>query len=155
MMNKKEMDKDKIEQFINCNNIAVVGVSRNEKKFGNYIFDQLKEKGKIVFPVNPYLKEYKIQKCFNSILELPDEVEAIIFVTKPNITNKLLASVFEKGIKNIWFQQGSSNSETLKMCDEKKLQYVHNACVLMYAEPVKSFHKVHEFIWKLLGKYAK
>jgi predicted CoA-binding protein len=149
-----QINKSKVDKILNSRNIAIAGISRNEKKFGNYIFNQLKEKGKIVFPVSPYLKEYKNQKCFSLISDLPDEVGSIIFVTKPEITNQLLKSVIEKGIKNIWFQQGSSDQQTLKMLDGTDINFVYNECVLMYAEPVSSFHKFHKIIWKLFGKYA-
>lgn len=148
------MKKENIKEFFNFDNIAVIGVSRNAKKFGNYIFNELKKNGKKVFPVNPFLKEFGEEKCYNSVEELPDNIQRIVFVTKPEITNQLLPKVLEKGIANIWFQQGSSDKLSIEFCITNNLKFIHAECLLMYLEPVKSFHKFHKFIWKLFGKYA-
>jgi len=140
--------------FSQCNSFGVIGVSRNSRKFGNYIFDELKKKGKKVYPINPHMKEYKGEKCYTSISELPKNIEAIVFVTKPEITNSLLLKVFEKNIENIWLQQGSANERTINICNDKTLNIVIDKCIMMYLEPVKSFHKFHRFIWKIIGKYV-
>lgn len=145
--------KSDLSEFKKSNYFAVVGVSRNQKKFGNYLFEELTKKGKKVYPINPYLNEYFGKKCFNKIDELPKEVECIIFITKPDVTNSLLTEVIQKGIKNIWLQQGSHNQESIDILKNKEVNFIYGQCLLMYLEPVNSFHKFHRFIWKIFGKY--
>ena len=42
-----------INEFLDSQPIALVGVSRNPKKFGYAVFKELKEKGMKIIPVNP------------------------------------------------------------------------------------------------------
>jgi predicted CoA-binding protein len=42
-----------VDDFLAQKTVAVVGVSRGGKKFGNAVLKDLKEKGYRVFPINP------------------------------------------------------------------------------------------------------
>jgi len=42
-----------IESFLSPKKLAIIGVSRNPKKFGRQVYDTLKEKGFTVYGVNP------------------------------------------------------------------------------------------------------
>lgn len=148
------MQNENIFEFLNFDKVALVGVSRNSRKFGNYILNELIKKGKKVFPVNPFLNKINGIKCYNSVDELPLELKHIIIVTKPQITNQLVPQIIKKGIQNIWFQQGSSDKLTQEMCKNKNINFVVNQCIIMYLEPVNSFHKIHRIISKILNKYA-
>jgi predicted CoA-binding protein len=61
----------------------------------------------------------------------------------------------EKGIKSVWFQQGSSSKEAVKFCVENDMSVVDGECILMFTEPVESIHKIHRWIWKIFGKLPK
>lgn len=141
------------KDFTSLKNIAVVGVSRNPRKFGNTIYKELKGKGYNVLPVNYNLDEYDGVKCFKQITDLPDEVEGIIMNVPSDKVKVVLEEAKSRGIKNIWLQQGSGNRELVDYCKAHKMNVVNNECILMYAEPVTSFHKFHRWIWKLIGKY--
>ena len=52
-----------IQDFLSLKTLAIIGVSRNPRKFGNAIYSELKTKNYIVYPVNPNLDKYE-----NSIL---------------------------------------------------------------------------------------
>ena len=58
---------NEIKQFLEAPSIAMVGVSRNPKKFGGAIFKELKSKGKVLHPVNPNADEIQSVKCFKSV----------------------------------------------------------------------------------------
>jgi len=53
MMSKKES----IASFLEPKRIAIAGVSANTKKFGYAIFNELRQKGFDVCPINPKLQE--------------------------------------------------------------------------------------------------
>lgn len=144
-----------IDDFISKKNLAIIGVSRNKKKFGNYICKELKKKGYSMFPIHPSLEEFDGLKCYASLDRLPNSVDGVILNIPPYKAKETIAEVAQNGIKRIWLQQGSSNDEVIKECESKNLDYIENECIIMYAEPVESFHKFHRFIWKLTGKYKK
>ncbi len=93
--------------------------------------------------------------CYPSVDALPGEVEALITVVKPDQTLILVKAAAEKGIRNIWMQQGSESDEAIAFCQENELNFVSKTCVMMYAEPVKSIHSLHRGLAKLFGTYHK
>lgn len=144
-----------IQLFINQKSIAVAGVSRNDKKFGNAIYKELKLKGYEVFPLNPNLNEYEGVKCYKSVNELPSHVTGIFVCTKPEQTEKIVQETINKGIKHLWLQQGSHNENSIKIATNQGINVVSNNCLFMFLEPVESIHKFHRGIKKFFGNYPK
>ncbi|MBU0475377.1 MAG: CoA-binding protein [Bacteroidetes bacterium] len=136
-------------------NLAVVGVSRNKNKFGTVIYNELKKKGYNVFAVNPSTTEIGGDKCYQSIKELKDEIEAVVIVVPGIQTEIIVEEANEIGIKHIWMQQGSESDKAIIYCKKNGIEVIHNECILMFANPVKSIHSVHKWIWKILGKLPK
>ena len=58
-----------IDEFYKQPAIALVGVSRNTKKFGYQVFRTMSDKKKYtLYPVNPNTDEIDGQKCYRDIL---------------------------------------------------------------------------------------
>ena len=79
----------------------------------------------------------------------------MLISVQPSESEKLVKSAFEAGIKNIWLQQGAQSDSAIQLCKDNGINVVHNECILMFAEPVKSFHKFHRWVRKMLGKLPK
>ncbi len=147
--------KTSIDNFISCKNIAVLGVSRNQKKFGNYIYKELKLKGYNVFAINPFMDSYEGDKVYHSLDQLPSPADGAILSIPPVKAKEAVKEIAAKGIKNVWLQKGSSSKEVAGTCHELGLDYINNECIMMFLEPVESVHKFHRWFWKLIGKYPK
>lgn len=144
-----------IEEFLSHEHVAVAGASRNPKKFGNVIFRELLNKGFQPVPLNPNAEELEGHKCYPEPASLPDEVQSLVLVTPPAQTFKLVQEAAKKGITQFWIQQGAENPEAIEYCNQNKLNCISGYCILMFIEPVGSFHKVHRFFSKLFGAYPK
>ncbi len=72
-----------IESFLSPKKLAIIGVSRNPKKFGRQVYDALKEKGFFVYGVNPNAENLNGDPCYPDIASLPDEVDRVFIVTPP------------------------------------------------------------------------
>ena len=142
-----------IESFLSPKKIAVVGVSRNPKKFGRQVYKALKEKDFTVYGVNPHTKDLDGDNCYPDIQSLPAEVDRVFIVTPPEETAESVKQALDRGIRNIWIQQRSDTGEALEMLKGKDVNLIHNQCILMYAAPVKGPHRFHRFINKIFGKY--
>lgn len=143
-----------IEDFIAAQPVAMVGVSRNPKKFGQMAFKELREKGLNVIPVNPAVGEILGQKAYPDVKSLPSDVKGVIIMTKKDQTVSIVREAREKGIKNIWIQQNSDSKEAIKELEGSDINYITGECILMYHKP-HSFHKFHRAIKKLFGSYPK
>lgn len=76
---------DMIDCFFNPKSVAVIGASRNPKKFGNVILNNFLSgfTGK-VFPVNPNADEINGHKCFHSVSEIKEPIDlAVISIPAP------------------------------------------------------------------------
>lgn len=146
---------ESIHLFLQQPRIAVVGVSRNKNKFGNTVYKTLRQKGINVIPVNPHLTHFEGDTCYNSIETLPADVNAVFVNTPPEQTAKIVETALQKGIQHLWLQQGSSNDQIENYLKNKDINYVTDRCIMMFAEPVGSFHRIHKFFSKLTGNYPK
>lgn len=150
-----ELKLSKIQEFFNQKEIAIAGVSRDEKKFGSTLYTQMQNKKFNVLPLNPNIEIYKEKKCYRSIYELPQTTTAIIICTKPQETEKILEQAKKKGIKHIWIQQGAQIQNIEEYAQKSEENIIYGKCAFMFLEPVDSVHKFHRFFVKLFGGYPK
>jgi len=143
-----------IETFLASEPIALVGVSRNPKKFGYAAFKELKEKGMNVIPVNPSAEEILGVRVFPDVNSLPEEVKAIIVMTAKDKSAGVIRDAKAKGISNIWLQQMSDSKEAIAELEGTDINFIKGECILMFYKP-HSFHKFHRALKKLFGRYPK
>jgi hypothetical protein len=144
-----------IQKFLEPRKMAIAGASRNMKKFGGSVFKELLENGFELYPVNPNASEIQGFKCYKSVEDLPADVQHLYIVT-PNYETELVANAaIRKGIKMIWIQQKSESDKAIKTIMEAGIPLIYNKCIMMFASPVKGFHRFHRFWAKSFGHYPK
>jgi len=143
-----------INEFLDSQPIALVGVSRNPKKFGYTVFKELKEKGMKLIPVNPHAEEIMGEKTYPNVKMLPPEVQSIIVFTKKDKTASVIRDAKEKGIKQIWIQQMADSKEALQELKDSGIKFITGECILMHYKP-NSIHKFHGGLKKFFGRFPK
>ncbi|HEX2968048.1 MAG TPA: CoA-binding protein [Bacteroidales bacterium] len=143
-----------INEFIESQPIAVVGVSRNPKKFGYAAYKELRDKGMKLVPVNPLTDEILGEKCYRSVTTLPAEIKGIIILTKKSQTASVVKEAKAKGIKQIWIQQMAESAEALQELKESDINFVTKECILMHYK-ANGMHKFHGRLKKFFGKFPK
>ena len=147
--------KQQIDAFLAGKTIALIGASRNKKKFGYLSFRSLLDKGYNVIPVNPNTDTIDDVKCYQKISELPPEVDSALIMTPKETTDEALRQAINKGIKNIWVQQMSDTNDTIKIAEEYQHEIITGKCIFMFAEPVSGIHKFHRILVKWFGGLPK
>lgn len=145
---------NQIEKFLSSGPAALVGVSRNPKKFGYAAFKELKDKGMNIIPVNPHADEIYGSKAYPDIKSLPSEVKALIIMTKKTKTAEIVKEAKERGYKQIWIQQMAESKEAISELEGTDINYVLKECILMHYKP-HSIHKFHKAIRKFFGTFPK
>jgi uncharacterized protein len=143
-----------INDFFDNQSIAMVGVSRNPKKFGYTAFKELKDKGLNLIPVNPEANDIMGTKSYPNVTALPPEINAVIVITKKDKTAGVIKEAIGKGIKNIWIQQTSDSKEALDLLKDSGINYIYGECVLMHFK-ASGMHKFHGKIRKFFGGFPK
>ena len=145
-----------IEDYLSNKDVAVIGASTDRKKFGNIVLRFLKKRGYNVFPVNPRVNEIEGEKCFAGINDLPANVNAAIFITKPEVTEKIIENIISgKTITHVWLQPGSENENAINKAKQNGLTIIFNECIMMFIKKPGFPHNVHRFFKKTFGKYPQ
>ena len=140
-----------IDDFIRSKKIAVIGMSRSEKKFGNMAGKELVSKGYEIFPVHPEAVEIEGIACYPNLKALEGKVDALWIAIPPQNVPQVLEEAALIGLKKIWLQQGAWSKEVQASIDKLGLPVISKRCILMYAPPVKSFHKFHRVVKGIFG----
>jgi len=111
---------------------AVVGANQNPEKYGNMIYKNLKSKGYEVYAVNPLYDIVEGDPCYKDLSSLPKLPDVIDMVVSPKRAKPVIEEAAKLGIKYIWFQPGTHDSEVLELAKNLGLETVQ-ACVLVAA----------------------
>jgi len=126
------MNEKLIQDFLKKKNIfAVVGASRNPKKYGHQVYKDLKEGGYNVYPINPHAKKILGEKCYPFLKKLPQLPDVVDMVVPPKVAEKIVQECQKLGIKKVWLQPGSESQKIIKFCQEKEIKVVHDVCVMV------------------------
>lgn len=126
------MNQELIKEFLRKKNIfAVVGVSRDPKKYGHRVYKDLKISGYRVYPINPNADEILGDKCYHSLKELPEKPDVVNIVVPSMITRDIVKQCKELEIKRVWMQPGSESEKAINFCKEKNIKIVYGVCVMV------------------------
>lgn len=146
--------RNQIEQFLEFKKLAIVGASRDPKKFGTEVLRHLLKLDYELAVVHPVAEEIESISCVKGINMLPDDIEGICIITPKDQTDKLLAEALEKGIKQVWIQQFSESDSTFDIISNSDANIVTGRCIFMYTKPT-GIHKFHERFTKFFGVYPR
>ena len=140
-----------VNAFIREPALALVGVSRSGKKFGNLALRELRSKGYRVYPIHRDAREIDGVTCYRHFSDLPEHVDAVLVVVPPAEAAAVVKDAAAAGIHHVWLQQGAGSPAVLHACADLGLDAVAGECILMFTQPA-SYHRVHRWLWKALGR---
>jgi hypothetical protein len=140
-----------VSEFLAKPAIAIAGVSRSGKKFGNLAMRELLAKGYRVYPIHPIGGTIDGVPCHTSFAKLPERVDAVLIVVPPIAAIDVIREAAAAGVRYVWLQQGAESDHALQLCQQLGLTTVAGECILMFARP-RSFHKLHHWVWGVLGR---
>ncbi len=118
------------EDMLQLKKWAVVGANQNPEKYGNMIYRKLKRRNYQVFAVNPRYIEIDGDPCYKSLTDLPEKPDVINMVVAPALAKNFLQEAAALGIRNVWFQPGTTDESVLALAADLELSVVQ-ACVLV------------------------
>jgi predicted CoA-binding protein len=121
---------DNIAQILeNYKRIAVVGISKKPERAGYRIPKFLQEHGYELFPVNPGLDEVMGEKCYPSLLEIPEQIDVVDIFRRSEFVDAIVDEAIRKGAKVIWMQTGIINEKAAQKALDAGLQVVMDRCM--------------------------
>jgi predicted CoA-binding protein len=123
--------------------IAMVGVSKDDKKPSTIVMKYMQEYGFKVIPVNPSAKGEKIlgEKVFEKLEDIKISID-IVDVFRPSAEVLNFAEEAVKiGAKVLWLQLGIRSEEARELVELNNIDYIENRCTKM--EYNKFFLKIN------------
>lgn len=139
--------QEMVQDFLAQKRIAVAGVSRNPNETANMIYKKLRDTGHEVYAINPNTENIDGQPCYPDVKSTPFPPDAVMIVTKREVTDQIVHDCAEAGIKRVWMHCSvmhgvRSTSETaVQFCKDNGITVIPSGCPFMYCEPVDIFHK--------------
>lgn len=149
------VSRERIDAFLACRRLAVVGVRRNGLGFGATAVPELEKKGYELHLVHPVVQSIAGRRCVRSLAELDGKVDGVLLVTKPEVTETLVREAAALGLRHVWMQRGAESPAAIQAAEALGLLPVHGECILMFAEPAGFPHRVHRFFRRVGGSLPR
>jgi len=126
--------KDKIKEILsNYKTIAMVGVSKDEKKPSTIVMKYMQKYGFKVIPVNPRAKGEKIlgEQVYAKLedIKIPIEIVNVFRPSKEAIN--FARDAVKIDAKVLWLQLGIRCEEAKTLVENNQIQYIENRCTKM------------------------
>lgn len=151
--------RERIDDFLKQERIAMVGVSRNWKDFSRVLFRDLKKHGYDMVPVNPEADEIEELKCFSRLQDVTPPVDGVLLMTAPKVTEAVVKECAGAGIRRVWMYRsvgaGAVSQSAVDMCEEEGIEVIPGYCPYMFLDKAGFLHKMHGLLLKLTGQYPR
>ena len=125
---------EKIKEILSkYKTIAMVGVSKDDKKPSTIVMKYMQKYGFKVIPVNPRAKGEKIlgEEVFEKLEDIEVQID-IVDVFRPSVEAFNFAQETVKiGAKVLWLQLGIRSDEAKELVESKNIDYIENRCTKM------------------------
>src|SRR5437879_4862976 len=139
-----------IQAFLAEPALAIAGVSRTGRKFGNTVCRVLKEKGYRVYLIHPRVARIEGMTCYPRLADLPEPVGGVVIVVPPWDAIDVIQEAAAAGIARVWLQRGAESVEARNVCDQHGVEAISGECILLFAQP-EGIHKVHQVVRRVFG----
>jgi predicted CoA-binding protein len=109
--------------------IAVVGLSADWYRPSYFAAKYMQEHGYRIVPVNPKYPEILGERCYASLLDIPEKVDMVDVFRRAEDVPPIARQAIEIGAKSLWQQLGVVNLEADRLAREAGLDSVMDRCV--------------------------
>jgi uncharacterized protein len=109
--------------------IAIVGLSNNELRASYFVGYYLKRHGYRVIPVNPRETEILGQKCYASLLDVPEPVDIVNVFRAPDALPGIARDAVAIHAGALWCQFGVINEEGARIAEDGGVTVIMDRCL--------------------------
>ncbi len=129
-MEHDEYSDEQIHDILSLKKVVVIGMSKHSSKAAHFVPKYLSDNGYDVTPVNPTAEEILGKKCYDSVLEIDEEIEIVDIFRPSDQVLPFVQEAIKKKPKVIWLQEGIHNSEAEELAKKEGIKVVFNRCML-------------------------
>ena len=113
-----------------CRTIAVVGVSPDWHRPSHFAAKYLQAHGYRIIPVNPRCDEVLGERCYPSLLEVPDAIDMVDVFRRPDQLHLHTAELIAAKPRVVWYQLGIRNDVEAAKLEAAGIEVVQDRCTL-------------------------
>ena len=152
--------KEAASTFLANKRIAVTGVSRKAQGHGsNAVYKRLRGRGYDVFAVNPNADEVEGDRCYHSLHDIPDGVDAVVIATQPDAAEETVRECNDLGIKYVWMHRGpgpgSVCADATVYGRDHGMTVIDGGCPLMFGPTADIGHRLMRFVLTRKGNVPR
>ena len=102
--------------------VAVIGASRDRRKFGNRAVRAFREQGYTVVPINPHESEVEGLTAFASVLDVPGPIDMATLYVPPDVGERLIEEIARKQIPEVWLNPGAESNRLIARAQALHIQ---------------------------------
>ncbi len=121
---------DAFEILKTYNVIAVVGCSKDEKKYSNIVAKFMKEPGYNIIPVNPTADEILGDRCYDSLESIDEDVDIVDVFRPSEEALEITKQAVMIGAKAVWLQEGIIDDEAKRYAEDRDVAFVQDLCIM-------------------------
>ncbi len=114
--------------------VAIIGASADRRKFGNRALRAFRRQGYTVVPINPHEPQVEGLKAYPSVLDVPGRIDMASVYVPPEVGERLLHEIAQKGIPELWLNPGSESESLIRTARALKLEPIVACSILGIGE---------------------
>lgn len=121
---------DELCDILEYDTIAVVGCSTTPGKAAHDIPSYLQAHGYTVVPVNPFAEEILGVDAFDSLAEVPGEIDVVdVFRPSEELAGIVDEVLDREDVKVVWTQLGIEDGEAAERAEDAGVRVVQDRCL--------------------------
>jgi len=124
-------EQETIERILReARNVAVVGLTDDTSKPGNFVPAYLQANGYHIMPVNPTLSGRVLgEPVYRSLADVPEPIDVVQIFRRSDAVGPIVDEAIAAGAKAVWMQLGIRNDEAAAKARAAGLDVVMNQCM--------------------------
>ena len=119
--------------------VAVVGASRNRRKFGNKAVRAFHHRGYNVIPINPRGDDIEGLETFASVLDVPGAIDVVTVYVQPGIGPGIMDELARKGVTDVWLNPGADTPAVVERARSLGLRPILDCSIVGIGESPASY----------------
>ena len=119
--------------------VAVVGASRDRRKFGNKAVRAFRHRGYDVVPINPATDPIEGLRAYGSVLDVAGPIDIATIYLEPAIGEQVLEELVQKGIGEVWLNPGADGARVVARARALGLEPILDCSIIGIGESPASY----------------
>jgi predicted CoA-binding protein len=119
--------------------VAIVGASKDRRKFGNKALRAFAHQGYTVLAINPHEREIEGHPAYASVLDVPGTIDMATVYVPPAVGVGIMDELATKNVGEVWLNPGADGREVLERASELGLKTIQACSIIGIGESPRSY----------------